>query len=331
MESKVTAPCLNSVNEFEAKAFVSHNLPPAPERPLDSDCCGEGCVPCVMDIYQQELELWQEECALILQGGETHNTLQDISSQEEFKLSTKMYRTFPITKIDNEATDIIRVRCRLPPRQSLGLLLGQHVIIRFFGKDGISITRQYTPVSPLTAKGFFELLIKIYPDGRASQMVKEWKVGDNIEIRGPMGHLNYKSNKFDKVLMLCAGTGVAPMCQVIHTILADEEDDTYLRLIYAARDYSCLMGKEEITEWRRFWNFACLFMLSQEPANAPWRYKHGEEVQHGHVTEEVITQGLGSTQFDKVLVLVCGTRSFDTDVLTCLKKIGIHETNIHRF
>ena len=63
--------------------------------------------------------------------------------------------------------------------------------------------------------------------------------------------------------MLCAGTGVAPMFQVTHSILENEKDDTQLRLIYAARDYSCLMGKEEISEWRRFWNFSCIFLLSQ--------------------------------------------------------------------
>ena len=40
-------------------------LPPEPEKPLDSDCCGSGCVPCVFDIYEQEVKIWERECERI--------------------------------------------------------------------------------------------------------------------------------------------------------------------------------------------------------------------------------------------------------------------------
>ena len=31
-------------------------LPPSPE-----DCCGQGCTPCVNDIYDTELKMWENE------------------------------------------------------------------------------------------------------------------------------------------------------------------------------------------------------------------------------------------------------------------------------
>ena len=40
-------------------------LPLEPEKPLDSDCCGSGCVPCVFDIYEQEVKIWERECERI--------------------------------------------------------------------------------------------------------------------------------------------------------------------------------------------------------------------------------------------------------------------------
>lgn len=43
----------------------SLQLPAPPERPLDSDCCGNGCVPCVLDIYREEMALWEAECERI--------------------------------------------------------------------------------------------------------------------------------------------------------------------------------------------------------------------------------------------------------------------------
>lgn len=330
MDEMNLSPGCDTDLKLERKIAGFPDLPPAPERPLDSDCCGEGCVPCVLDIYQQELKLWQEECARIMNGEVNDTAKLEVFPKEEC-LSPKHYKKFIITSISKEATNIIRVRFSLPPKQTLGLSLGQHVIIRFFNEEGISTTRQYTPVSPLSAENYFDLLIKIYSDGRASKIIKSWKEGDGIEMRGPAGLLNYRPNKYTRVLMLSAGTGVAPMFQVVHTILGDDKDDTYLRLIYATRDYSCIMGKEEISEWRRFWNFSCLFVLSQEPKDAFWQYKYGEEVLQGRLSEEMIRKELSSCQLNNVLVLVCGPRLFDTHILTCLRKIGLSDTNIHWF
>lgn len=36
------------------------NLPPKPERPLDGDCCDNGCEVCVFTSYAEELRRWQE-------------------------------------------------------------------------------------------------------------------------------------------------------------------------------------------------------------------------------------------------------------------------------
>lgn len=34
-------------------------LPDALEKPLPSECCGSGCRPCVMDVYEEQLEIWR--------------------------------------------------------------------------------------------------------------------------------------------------------------------------------------------------------------------------------------------------------------------------------
>lgn len=31
----------------------------APTSPEPNDCCGNGCVPCIWDIYYEELRKWQ--------------------------------------------------------------------------------------------------------------------------------------------------------------------------------------------------------------------------------------------------------------------------------
>ena len=34
-----------------------------PIPPLPEDCCGQGCCPCVNDIYEAELKLWEKSIA----------------------------------------------------------------------------------------------------------------------------------------------------------------------------------------------------------------------------------------------------------------------------
>jgi hypothetical protein len=59
-----------SLTVFEESPSTSEGtqLPEKPEKPLDSDCCGRGCSPCVFDLYEQDLAIWERECALIQAG-----------------------------------------------------------------------------------------------------------------------------------------------------------------------------------------------------------------------------------------------------------------------
>ena len=50
------------LNSVSTDSEAQYKLPRKPERPLDSDCCGQGCVPCVFDLYEEEVKIWEEEC-----------------------------------------------------------------------------------------------------------------------------------------------------------------------------------------------------------------------------------------------------------------------------
>ncbi|MGH8460910.1 MAG: oxidoreductase-like domain-containing protein [Stenotrophobium sp.] len=36
------------------------DLPPKPEMPIASDCCGGGCADCVYTLYERQIYEWQE-------------------------------------------------------------------------------------------------------------------------------------------------------------------------------------------------------------------------------------------------------------------------------
>lgn len=37
--------------------------PIPPEKPYPDECCGSGCVRCVLDLYEDELDLYKEKLA----------------------------------------------------------------------------------------------------------------------------------------------------------------------------------------------------------------------------------------------------------------------------
>jgi len=46
-----------------ANAPSSDPPPTPPQRPDDEDCCGQGCVPCIFDFYDEAMGRYREELA----------------------------------------------------------------------------------------------------------------------------------------------------------------------------------------------------------------------------------------------------------------------------
>nr|XP_022315131.1 NADH-cytochrome b5 reductase-like [Crassostrea virginica]XP_022315132.1 NADH-cytochrome b5 reductase-like [Crassostrea virginica]XP_022315133.1 NADH-cytochrome b5 reductase-like [Crassostrea virginica] len=301
------------------------SLPCPPLEPEEKDCCGSGCTPCVFDIYEQDLRIWKQECQKIQNQRKQGNQISGSV------LSDSEYRKFQIMEVKQETKNCFRYRIQLPEFSSLGLAIGQHIIIRDTN-NGMTLSRQYTPVSEITCVGHFDLLIKIYELGKMSQCVKKWKVGTEIEIRGPFGNFQYQANKYKKLILLAAGTGIAPMSQIIQGILGNEEDDTMIQLLYACRSYDEILMKSELNEWSSFWNFSATFVLSQEPEAGYRHYRYGDQVDWGRMNQEFISKALLPSDINPAtFLLVCGTKSFENDMIEICRKLGLCDTQIHRF
>ena len=75
---------------------VSMSPPDPPRKPEPHECCGTGCIPCVMDIYEEEL--WQYEKDL--KAWEAANT----ASQADATGATTSDTTSITTAITGSAT-----------------------------------------------------------------------------------------------------------------------------------------------------------------------------------------------------------------------------------
>ncbi|KAK7862504.1 hypothetical protein R5R35_005925 [Gryllus longicercus] len=198
------------------------------------------------------------------------------------------------------------------------------------GSSDCIVSRAYTPISDLEAhmQGCFEVLIKLYPSGKMSNYIKSWTIGEFVHWRGPFGDFKYSANKYEQVIMCCAGTGIAPMLRLIKSIVEDDTEETFMHLLYSCKKYEEMLMCDEISYFRTFWNFSfCMFVTQENPQNV----RYGETVVQGRITSDVLAKKVSEKSLDKTLVLICGTETFNKDMKNFVQESGVLENNIYVF
>lgn len=119
-------------------------------------------------------------------------------------------------------------------------IAGQHVDIRLTAADGYTAVRSYSIASWATSSQTVELAIERLPDGEVSRFFHDVAlVGDEIELRGPLGgHFLWPDPAIDPVLLIGAGSGLAPLMAMIRQrrALAQRVPTTLLLSARTAKD-----------------------------------------------------------------------------------------------
>ncbi|XP_054836669.1 NADH-cytochrome b5 reductase-like isoform X2 [Eublepharis macularius] len=263
------------------------------------------------------------------QGKTRQKPLDQKEASRNSELAPEMFTAFIISSVDQLTEDTYQYKFELPGNSSLGLSLGQHIVLRGV-VNGLEIQRAYTPITPVNAEGYFEVLIKCYEGGLMSQYVRSWKHGEAVSWRGPFGGFPYRPNQYGQLLMLASGTGLAPMLPIIQHITDNENDETFVTLVGCFRNFENIYMKSLLQDQSRFWNIRTFYVLSQEHSleNLPWSYQKNTHL--GRINENLI-RSMMNTCRRQPFVLICGSVSFSDDMEKCLKAIGFQEDSYFVF
>ncbi|MED6218321.1 NADH-cytochrome b5 reductase [Stylosanthes scabra] len=169
------------------------------------------------------------------------------SKKPKVCLDPEKFKEFKLVKRQQLSHNVAKFTFALPtPTSVLGLPIGQHISCR--GKDGQGeeVIKPYTPTTLDSDVGHFELVIKMYPQGRMSHHFREMKVGDYLAVKGPKGRFKYQPGEVRAFGMLAGGSGITPMFQVARAILENPQDKTKVHLIYANVTYEDILLKDEL-------------------------------------------------------------------------------------
>ncbi|KAH7329194.1 nitrate reductase [Stachybotrys elegans] len=220
-------------------------------------------------------------------------------------LKPDVFQDFELKEKTVISHNVAIYRFKLPSsRHILGLPIGQHISIGadLPQPDGSTkeIVRSYTPISGDHQPGYFDLLIKSYPQGNISKHLASLIIGQAIRVRGPKGAFSYTPNMVRHFGMIAGGTGITPMLQVIRAIVRGREtgDVTKVDLIFANVTQQDILLKEDLDTLAKSDSDIRIHYVLDKP---PEGWTGGV----GYVTSDMIQKWLPAAAPD-VKILLCG-------------------------
>ena len=126
-----------------------------------------------------------------------------------------------------------------------GHLAGQHVDVRLTADDGYQAERSYSIASP-PEDARLAITVERLEDGEVSPyLVGELRVGDKLELRGPIGGYFVWEADERALLLLAGGSGIAPLMAMLrHRVAARVKPPA--RLLYSSRTVEDIIYKDEL-------------------------------------------------------------------------------------
>jgi len=165
-------------------------------------------------------------------------------------------------------------------------------------------------------EGVLRFVIKILPQGVASDYLKTKRVGDEIEFRGALGFFTFKSLEAKNVVAVATGTGIAPLLCIIEEEL-EKNSAAQFNLLWGNRFKVDIYSEDLLKELaEKYSNFKYQLILSK-----PVGYWDGAK---GYVTELLKQQPLNSDTH----VYLCGLPQMVEDANAILLEKGVPPTQI---
>jgi len=199
-----------------------------------------------------------------------------------------------------------------------GHLPGQHVDIRLTAEDGYQAQRSYSIATPEEGD-LLTITVEVIEDGEVSPYLFEYlEVGDQIELRGPVGgYFVWDAARDDPIQLIGGGSGVVPLMAMLRARIRTGGNIPF-RYLSSARSHEDLLFANELEVMGQQGGVTITHTLTRshpDDWNGPTR----------RVDRPMLEQYTWSP-VERSLTYVCGPTGFVESVATTLVEIG-HEAD----
>jgi ferredoxin-NADP reductase len=212
-----------------------------------------------------------------------------------------------------DETRTVRTLAFLRP-ELFEFLPGQHVDIRLTAEDGYQAQRSYS-IASAPEDEFLELTVERLDDGEVSPfLVDELRVGDLIEVRGPIGeYFVWTSAHGGPLLLIAGGSGIVPFRSMLRHHAATKSD-AKVRVIHSSRSLDTIIYHDELTKLESTGLVTIHHTLTRE-RSAEWTGRRRR-------LDEATIAELAWVTAERPLVFVCGPTSFVESIADSLVRLG---------
>ena len=195
---------------------------------------------------------------------------------------------------------------------------GQHVDVRLTAPDGYQAQRSYSIASAPGDPAGLELMIECLEGGEVSTFFDQVaKVGDEIELRGPIGgSFVWEPADGGPVLLIGGGSGVVPLLAMLRA-RAQARSDARMLLLYSVRNAAEAIARQELqARSRDELGFDLTLLLTREGATS------GRRVDRVMIDTAIDCLGVPRHVF------VCGGNAYVSAVSDLLLDAGVKPATI---
>ena len=198
---------------------------------------------------------------------------------------------------------------------------GQHVDVRLTAEDGYQAQRSYSIASAPEDERLL-LTVERLEDGEVSTyLVGELRVGDLLELRGPIGgYFVWEAAMGGPLLLVAGGSGIVPLMAMIRHREATGSDAS-VRLLYSARSYEEIIYRDELDRLARGDQRLELFYTLTRSSPLDWKGYRGRVDRD--MLEEITSSPRGEGQ-ESGPAFICGPTGFVETAADLLVELG-HE------
>ena len=220
-----------------------------------------------------------------------------------------------VTAMTQETPSVCTIGLAVPSWP--GHRAGQHLDVRLTGDDGYSAERSYSIAA--AADDPLAITVERLDDGEVSPyLTEDLRVGDELEVRGPVGgYFVWEKADGGPLLLVAGGSGIVPL----RAILRQREHSgsgVPVKLLYSARTVSELIYRDELDGYHD--GVEIIYTLTREQP-ADWT-AYTRRVDGALLAETAWPAGKDPLAF------VCGPTSFVETVAGGLVGLGYQPTRV---
>ncbi|HWF50621.1 MAG TPA: ferredoxin reductase [Solirubrobacteraceae bacterium] len=195
-----------------------------------------------------------------------------------------------------------------------GHVAGQHVDVRLTAEDGYQAERSYSIASAPESPSL-SLTVVVFDDGEVSPyLAEELRVGDEFEVRGPVGgYFTWRVEDGGPLLLIAGGSGLVPLMAMLRHHAA-QASAVPVSMLVSARSRDDTLYRDELATLSGHGGVEVSYTLTREQPRGWTGFAR-------RVDAEMLT-AVGPSPGDRPRVFVCGPTAFVESVADRLVELG---------